>query len=368
MHLLSIRLANNSTEFSPLVEAQTQKFALTFWTTRAGDGGLLGELRADEFLFEVVTIPTPESTAEGRLSMRSQSSQLAGRGRRGRSSVAFVLPEPSVMPTVPVRGTAGALGPEVADICSALLLQHRGMPMTSTNILPGCRGILRGNDHVQDHYYGLYHSRNITDSGNTLSLYEAIKSAAAVPEWEAPVESLRLRQNSLRVACSLAIGTLQYHGSWLNPFWQTKDILMIADSLPSGADRVPYMTRRVPLNRSGLQAPRDHFIQSMTLFPLGLCLVELAFCQPLEALKKPEDDDPNTLVTKFNTAKRLLPIINRDPGGRYGNVVKECLFWSGNNIQDMDDEDYQASVFEKIVRPLLEDFRSGFQVTDNVGD
>jgi hypothetical protein len=98
-------------------------------------------------------------------------------------------------------------------------------------------------------------------------------------------------------------------------------------------------------------------IRSEVLFPLGLALVELSLGQTLASLRGPEDNDSDEAIADLKTASRLITEVCYESGGRYGDVVKKCLFWPGLEDANLDNEELQQAVFESIVSPLLEDYK-----------
>ncbi|KAK4694593.1 hypothetical protein P7C71_g3016, partial [Lecanoromycetidae sp. Uapishka_2] len=74
--------------------------------------------------------------------------------------------------------------------------------------------------------------------------------------------------------------------------------------------------------------------------------------------RKPEEDlDLTEVMTNFNTASRLIPNVYEEGGVKYGDVVRRCLK-TPPDVRDatLDNEEFQAAVFEYIVTPLRETF------------
>lgn len=74
-------------------------------------------------------------------------------------------------------------------------------------------------------------------------------------------------------------------------------------------------------------------------------------------MRESEDHDVDDAVIDLKTASRLIGDVCCESGGRYGDVVKKCLFWHGSEDANLDNEDLQQAVFESIVSPLLEDYK-----------
>lgn len=170
----------------------------------------------------------------------------------------------------------------------------------------------------------------------------------------------------LYLAATLASSVLQLHGSWLKPQWRTRDILFPKNTgNPSPALDHPYLSWNVPSNHTDKQNSSQTksvghpLIRCNVLLPLGLALVELSLGQRLTDLRIPMDDHPVEAVASLTTATRLLDAgeIIAWSGPRYHDVVKDCLQWSGDKDEMLDDEIFQRAVFELIVSPLLENLR-----------
>ncbi|EXJ84283.1 hypothetical protein A1O3_04950 [Capronia epimyces CBS 606.96] len=171
------------------------------------------------------------------------------------------------------------------------------------------------------------------------------------------------RRNRRYLAATLASSVLQLHGSWLQSNWGLNDILVLEQpDYCSNEISFPYISRALVeaamenCRRAGGTMITSALIRSGILFPLGLTLVELSLGQSLQALHLPEDDDPVDAVANLKTASRLLELVLNESGSRYCDVVKTCLFWTGPDGNELDDERLQCAVFEKVVMPLLDDY------------
>ena len=70
----------------------------------------------------------------------------------------------------------------------------------------------------------------------------------------------------------------------------------------------------------------------------------------------PEDIDQDESLTRFHTAIRKLNEIYNEIGGRYGDVVRRCLYCSFD-VRDpnLDNEEFEQNVFDYIVTFLTEE-------------
>ena len=101
--------------------------------------------------------------------------------------------------------------------------------------------------------------------------------------------------------------------------------------------------------------PGAHRIQNEILLPLAIALIELSLGKTISALYQPEDKDLGESQSYFNTATRVLMRVYCESGSNYGDVVKECIYWSSKKGERFDDPRFDESVFDTIVSPLLKD-------------
>jgi hypothetical protein len=118
----------------------------------------------------------------------------------------------------------------------------------------------------------------------------------------------------------------------------------------------PYLVW--PVTGSKQQDPssggRDR-IQNEILLPLAVALIELSLGKTIAALYRVEDDSADDSQKHFNTASRVLKNVYCESGSSYGDVVKECLYWSRSKAECFEDSQFDESVFDTVVSPLLKD-------------
>ena len=177
------------------------------------------------------------------------------------------------------------------------------------------------------------------------------------------------RRDRLYIAVTLASSVLQLDGTrWLKRQWRSGDIIFpqIEDRVPANPKldyAHPYVSWKVSpdnLNQSSIidttPTLTAHLIRSEALFALGTTLVELCLGQTLSEMQNPEDIDPIEAVSSFKTASRLLDNVYSESGGRYGDVVRRCLFCPFDmRDASLDNEEFQEAVFDSIVTPLMQD-------------
>jgi hypothetical protein len=174
------------------------------------------------------------------------------------------------------------------------------------------------------------------------------------------------RRDRLYLAAVLACAVLQLHGTWLKQQWGTKDILF-AENPEHGYTMFdhPYLVwqtigpSRAHSDNSILSeytASGGHRIQNEILLPLAVALIELSLGKTISALYRQEDKDPSESQLHFNTATRVLRNVYCESGSNYGDVVNECLYWSRSKGERFEDPQFDESVFDTVVSPLLKDF------------
>ena len=247
--------------------------------------------------------------------------------------------------------------PAISDMCSALC------GIASDHGLPAPLGFLSAESDTSQRY-NLYLMKKLNRDISTRTLEDLLAASPSRTRLRHAHRGTAFnRRDRLFLATTLASSVLQLHGSWLKAQWRSRDIVFAEDEEVGIAMlQNPYLSWHVSKKDDGLQAPPlkrtiSALIRSEVLFPLGLALVELSLGQTLASMKEPEDHDSDEAVRDLKTASRLLNDVFNESGGRYGDVVKKCLFWHGLEDASLDSEDLQQAVFESVISPLLEDYK-----------
>ncbi|PGH21539.1 hypothetical protein AJ80_03098 [Polytolypa hystricis UAMH7299] len=273
----------------------------------------------------------------------------------------------STLDSIPWPQVEDTTTPSISDLCSTLC-----------SVKPNCQQreligfITDETDACQKHK--LYVLRNLSRDRETQSLEDVLLSSSKPMHLRAQ-DSFRLsRKDRLFLDATLAYSVLQFHGSWLKSQWRSRDIMFAKDELDN---RVlvdhPYLSwPLLGTGRTGddddddnknkkihstLQRSNSALIRNDILFPPGLALVELSLCETIPSLRTPEDDDPLEAIASLKTASRNLQNVYRESGARYRDVVDKCLFWPGCRDAQLDDEEFHATVFESIDKPLIAEYR-----------
>ena len=263
-------------------------------------------------------------------------------------------PRASSPSTIPSTATNTILGP-IVDICTTLYqvdTAEKGI------------GFLTDDGAIK-HYLYLVKS-NMGANIRTVSLDDLLSSTQLSSS-----AFLLARGDRLHIAVTLASSVLQLdRTSWLKTQWRSSDIFFhmegeFASMTSKQCFKHPYLSWKL----SSMGEEQDHptessalkiqVVRSEPLFALGLALTELCFGKNLSEMQRPEEIDSNETLTRLNTAHRLLGDVYNESGGRYGDVVRRCLFclFDMRDVS-LDNEDFQDAVYDNIVSPLIQDLET----------
>ncbi|KAL4929905.1 uncharacterized protein BDV17DRAFT_51763 [Aspergillus undulatus] len=297
-----------------------------------------------EFLPEII-----EKTVPVHLEQTSQQSLMSA--SEGRRRVQFATDST----TVCVEAVNPALGHfgSINDLCATLECFNNESLLYSRNPV----GYI--SSQTSDVRFHVRHLKNIGHNLNLRSLQDMLAGSNQLSVPASHSEQLS-RRNRLYLAATLACGVLQLHGNWLKQRWGTKDIVFVHD-LPSDAIMFdhPYLLWQAAtshLHDNSTEFPSPNAIQNEILLPLAVALTELSLGKTIAALYTTDDQADSELQVHFNTATRTLRRVYCESGSNYGDVVKECLYWSRNKGERFEDPQFDESVFETVVSPLLKDF------------
>ncbi|KIX96001.1 uncharacterized protein Z520_08256 [Fonsecaea multimorphosa CBS 102226] len=300
--------------------------------------------------YEVETIPMQLDTPtvpEKPSSIHSTTLQTAA-GAKVQFALAVSslnsVPWPKIPPSLPI-----------SDMCSTLCKAK------TDQLIKEYLGSISDENDLSYRYY-LYLVEKLDNSMETQSLEEMLSSSMnPMGTRMSRASYVFSRRDRLFLPATLASTVLRFHGSWLKPEWRSRDILfpkptdnskpLIEQPYLSGHEITTSATT-APISRSTTTT----LIRNDVLFPLGLALIELSLCQTISSLRAAEDDDCVEANANLKTASRVLDHVYSESGGRYGDVVAKCLFWSETRISKIDEE-FQQLVFQNIVSPLLEDLK-----------
>ncbi|KAJ5589279.1 hypothetical protein N7537_011957 [Penicillium hordei] len=275
------------------------------------------------------------------------------------SKVRFELPRTKCVERV--QSTPTTVGASSAGLCSVFDQVNVTPPSSSSESID----YIFGNKTTEAGYY-LNLVRTIQDEMHLRSLQETLTGSPSTPDSPIQHPEELSRRDRIYLATQLACGLLELHGSWLQQHWETKDIFFLRGkaSQHSRYER-PYLLRtglHVPESDANESTHRGHDDQNSsrqwntTLFPLALVLIELSLGKAISTLRRPEDGEAGEDMSMLNTATRLLQTVYGESGSNYGDIVKECLYWSRSKGDGFEDPYFDESVFDAIVAPLLEEY------------
>ncbi|KAK2762795.1 hypothetical protein FQN54_000970 [Arachnomyces sp. PD_36] len=285
---------------------------------------------------------------------------------KGKPSVRFAelqdLPMLDASPATQVDGNPSA--EQLIDICEAM---HKSLNLKSP-VQEESRSLF-----LDDTSHAYRHEILVLENPNKPNLHplSSLETILSSDQTRAASRKLRLKTISSRdrvyMAAILASAVVQLDGSWLNREFRSRNINVVRRQEPYSVHTTsrlfPYISQEVFPNCrpvSQFTALDRNVIRNEVLFNLGLTLIELCFGKPLIELRQPEDlVADNEVLTNFNSAKRLLPDIFEECGGKYESAVRWCCDCPSETRDcTLEDDNFAQEVFEKIVTPLLEDWKN----------
>lgn len=310
------------------------------------------------FWYEVETESCPESCSllDSMItdSFHSTENIFPAKDRKARVRFTAVASEVDCISSPKVKDIFSLALP-IYDLCSTL----GGFDMVNSN-----SGLI---GYIPDSYEGTrYNMRIIRDLVQIQS--QSLHDIILVSSLNQSLDCLELsRRDRLFLATILASSVLQFHGTWLREQWNSHDIKFPRnDGQKHAVFDHPYLSWKVlgpsarsewnDLSSSCTRLGSGH-IKNDILFPLAIALIELSLSQTISALYKPEDSNATDDLTRLKTATRVLPKVYRESGSNYGDVVKDCLYWSSSKGMKFGDQRFEESIFNFVVFPLIKDFK-----------
>lgn len=163
------------------------------------------------------------------------------------------------------------------------------------------------------------------------------------------------RRDRLHIAAGLACGVIQFCSNWMKSWWDSSDVHLVASSDGSNVllDNL-YLSWSLSATgtiREPLNGIKYSDFGGNRLLPLGLVLVELSLGKSLHTLLDLEDENQDTLVTKFKSTSWLVNMVYMESGTNYADAVNSCLSWSSLCVEKR----FEERVFDTIISPLLKD-------------
>ena len=249
----------------------------------------------------------------------------------------------------------------ISDLCTTV---HQAQPVT------GGLGFIMDKNTVESlrHRHNLY----LVNTGLKIDVHTTSLDHMLINSREKGSRFWLSRRDRLQIAVALAWSLLQLNRTpWLKRQWKSSDINFHYEGeaenltlLPKSSLTNPYLSwtpcvrEPEPIDSMGLSKLKSHHVRNEPLLALGFVLVELCYARTLEDMRIDEDNDSNDMITRLNTAYRLLDGVYDESGGRYGDVVQRCLLCLFD-MRDVsfDNEDFQDAVYNDVVIPLMNDLK-----------
>jgi hypothetical protein len=181
------------------------------------------------------------------------------------------------------------------------------------------------------------------------------------------LEEVVTNVHQFKLARKLALAVLQYHSTpWLSPEWSLAKLTLLTtpDQLPE--DFCLYLNSTLPsiravtdtsstkevemteISRSPLTDMERRGIDNMTLFCLGVSLLEIGHWKSLGELYDASYDD-----NEIDTARRLGRC-GTTLGKSYDEIIRRCLRCDFGMGTDLGRTELQSAVYSDVVCPLEE--------------
>ena len=167
----------------------------------------------------------------------------------------------------------------------------------------------------------------------------------------------------LKLAVRLASSVLQLHRTeWLQERWGKQDIYLVQGG--SSKSRSPSLETPV-VHQAFTQEPpvfeasmESRIIRcNLSLFSLGIVLVELWFWRSVESFQA---DEPQAYcgpqaasdTTIYATAERLIDELYITAGVNYGHTVRRCIRGIDHQETRLENNEFKNEVYLKVLQPL----------------
>lgn len=266
-------------------------------------------------------------------SIKSLPLPLLGRQRsrspsaRGQKTVSFSIPPSSSTESPPAPRTI------IGCFCSAI---------RSITGICSCIGILLSNNYK----HPVWVPRAPPTSVRAVSLAELLAQSEP-PQVE-----------RLKLAVRIATSVLQLHTSdWLQERWGAKDIYLVQLDSSQSSLGTPVIqhdfTSEPSVTKSSI------FCCNLSLFSLGVILIELWFWKSLELLQAGGCQERDPDMARYATAAGLIDTVIDRAGAKYGNSVRRCIRGLDHAEPRLENQEFKNKVYLKVLQPLenhLQDF------------
>ncbi|KAI4096935.1 MAG: hypothetical protein LQ344_000738 [Seirophora lacunosa] len=166
------------------------------------------------------------------------------------------------------------------------------------------------------------------------------------------------RKARLQLAVILASTTLQLHTTpWLDSDWSGKDVLFRQGSFDSPYISHAFMKSEQPPSMHNSLQPQWGPVRNLTIFRLGILLLELSLGKPLGTWKS---NEPEERYQDFVRASKLVGALMNEESQSYIGATQACIYGNfGSKAKDLNLEDdaFRRAVYEDVVLPLEQDLQ-----------
>jgi hypothetical protein len=177
------------------------------------------------------------------------------------------------------------------------------------------------------------------------------------------VDEIMETEDQLKLAHKTALAMLQYnHTPWLSERWRLGDLNYFGSkgtfdetafkSLHlSSQISAPQKPAPIPANMEGIQGPADaiseemqYGINNVTLFFLGVALLEIAYWKPIEDQMKPGDRN-----NQIFAARRIASSRPSSLGPAYQKIAEKCLQCNFGFGTKLESKRLQTAIYNDVV-------------------
>ena len=169
----------------------------------------------------------------------------------------------------------------------------------------------------------------------------------------------------LKLCVVLASSVLQLHGTeWLPKRWGKQDIYLIqGDSSRSSRPSLdtPVVRHAFTPDSVPEASIESHTIDcNLSLFSLGIVLIELFFWRSLESFQasEPQDCHGTSDRARYTAAKRLINAVYEGAGDNYGIITQRCIECLDHRDTRMENNEFKNKVYHKVLQPLEKNLES----------
>lgn len=277
----------------------------------------------------------------------------------GKKVVRFVEPEAKPVLASSSSVSEDELPTQIDNLCFTMRNTSVGLTCAEK-----CLGYL---DYENDYRFKLYLSdQNRTEqdeSSKSLALLLSERNRDNGLSIVADEHLSLTRGERLGLSLIVASSVLQLHDTpWLRSQWSKEDIF-VNMTRKRGIFERAFISKIFPPAESNFKSEyHSHLLRNVTLFALGILLIEICLGRTLESLRTNEDpvteNGDSDILTRMSIARRVLQLgrISDEAGTKYEEVVYRCI-WCEFGVCDtnLNNDSFRRAVYDQVVAPLETD-------------